>query len=279
MMLALALALGACTNLAAVREFAKTSAATADFAQVVRDYQASPHRQLVYQPEDKAAQLRELAEGRKQEARRLLDCQQIVVDYMNALGDLAADDLVSVDSEIDGLTKALEDAKVIGKADSNVSKETATAAAAIAKILTRAVLNGWRQGQVCEIVSEVDPHLQEALAGLTAVLDQDLRGSLENERTAIEKRFNTWSASARANGDEDGAPPISRVLLAERVLVIERMEQQLDRYLEVLAKIAAGHRDLVENRKSLTAKAVIAAIKEHSKDLQTLYKQIRILAN
>jgi DNA-directed RNA polymerase subunit F len=275
----LLLAFAACSNLAAVREFAKTSAATADFAQIVTDYQLSPQRQLVYQLDEATEHLRTIAETRKERAKRLLDCQKVVVDYMSALGDLAADELTSVDSEIDGLTKALEDAKVIGEADSRISKETASAAAAIAKVLARAALDGWRQGQVCKIVREVDPHLQVALTGMLEVLDKDLRGSLQNERVAIEKRFGAWAASAKANGDPDGAPPISRVLMAERVLAITRMQEQLDRYLDVLRKIASGHRGLVEHREALTTDKAIAVIRAHSKDLQTLYKQIRILAN
>jgi len=271
--------LAACTNLAAVREFAKTSASSADFAQVVTDYESSPERQLIYQQEGEANErLKALAERRKDQAPRLLDCQKIIVDYMDALGDLAADELTSVDSELDGLSKALEEAGFIGDADKVISKASASAAAAIAKVLIRVVQDGWRKGEVCKIVLEVNPHLQEALAGMKEVLDLDLRTSLQNERAAIEKRFGAWTASAKANGDPDGAPPVSRVLLAERVREIDRMEQLLDRYLTVLNIIANGHLDLAENIDSLTTEETIVAIERHSKDLRTLYKQILILA-
>jgi len=204
--------------------------------------------------------------------------QQVLVKYMSVLGDLAADKLPDVDSEVDGLSKALETAKFVGDGDKQIRKETATAAASIAKVLTRAILDGYRQHEVVKIVKETNQPLQIVVEGLKEVLDKDMRESLVNEEVAIRKPFKAWDAAARSGNDPDGAPPIARILLDERLEQLRGKQANLDAYIEVLTTIGEGHADLFKHVDTLDQKALKARLQDHSKQLQTLYKDIKELS-
>lgn len=270
-------ACGTRTNLAAVREFAKTSAATAHYEQVVSDYVNSPVRQKRYQPTSSTDQLDALVARRAEQGPILEATQQILVTYMSTLGDLAADQLPNVDSEIDSLSSALEKAKFIGDGDKQIGKETASAAASIAKVLIRASLDGWRRREVARIVKETNPALQNTIAGLKEILDQDMRDSLTNEALAVKSPFRAWIAAAESKGDPDGAPPVARILMDERLATVNAKEAVLDDYIKVLDTIAKGHDDLTNNIDSMSKSDLKDRLKGYSKDLQTLYKSFKKL--
>jgi hypothetical protein len=275
--LALTLA-SACANLDAIRRFAKTSAATADYPQVVADYTGSLTRVRAYEPEQMHAQLDQLIQRRKEQAPRLLAVQTVLVDYMNALGDIAADKLPDVDNEIAGIGKSLEGAKFIGDGDAQIGKETASAAASIAQVLIRTGLDLWRSCEVSRIVKEVDPHLQVVVAGLREILDKDLRASLDNEREAVRKPFQAWIAAATSANDPDGAPPVARVLLSERLELVDGRSARLDAYLQALDKIGKGHAELAANVDQLDADALKKRLEAYVADIQALRGAIETLA-
>jgi len=270
-----ALSLSGCAaDLDAVGRFARTSAATAEYQQVVKDYVDSPNRQRSYQPERFAQQLTDLAHRRAAQKPRLEAAQKVLVQYMKALGELADDHLPDVDDEIGDLGSALASAKFVGDGDAQVGKETATAATAIAKVLGRAVLDHYRQSAVVTIVRETDPHLQTLLAGLSEVLDKDLRSSLENEAVAVSKPFKAWIAASTSANDPDGAPPVARILMEERLEEIRARVNALDAYLRVLDTIGRGHADLRANVNKLTEEALAGRLKGYAKELQKLQRSI-----
>jgi hypothetical protein len=267
-----------CANLAAVREFAKTSAATADYKQVVSDYTNSPVRQRRYQPERFSGELDGVVQRRAAQGPLLEAAQQVLVKYMTVLGDVAADKLPDVDSEVDGLSKALETAKFVGDGDKQIDKATASAAASIAKVVASAILDGYRQGEVVKIIKQTNEPLQNVVAGLHEVLDKDMRESLANEEAAVRKPFGAWVAAASSGNDPDGAPPVARILNDERLDQLRVKQANLDAYIKVLDKIAQGHADLFRNVDTLDGKELIARLKGYSAELQTLYKGIKDLS-
>ncbi|MDP1823902.1 MAG: hypothetical protein Q8L48_11690 [Archangium sp.] len=260
-----------CANLGAVRKFAKTSAATADYEEVVADYVGSPRRLLRYQPEDQQDALKKSYETRKAQQPRLKAVQQVLVGYMDALGDLAADEVPGIDDEVDAFSKALDGAGFIGDGDQKVGKETATAATAIAKLLGRAILDGWRQAKLKKMVEEGDKPLQTAVAGLKGLLGKDLRASLENESVAVQKPFKAWTAAATSSNDPDGAPPVARILLDEHLEAVRARQRRLESYLQVLDAIAEGHAELVTNIERLDRDEVTKKLDGYTKNLKATY--------
>lgn len=263
-----------CANLQSVRDFAKISAATADYQQIVADYAMSPDRQKRYQPARSAPQLEAQAKARAEQKPKLEAAQTILVEYMNALGDLAADDLPKVDTQIDALGKALEKAKFVGDGDAAIGKETATAAGTIAKILIRAVLDHWRQKQTSRIVTEANDSVQIVTSGLREIVLKDFSASLDTEKETVRKYFEAPIAASTASGDADAVPALARILWLEHSDQIETRRVKLTAYADVLDKIGKGHEDLAQNVNRLKDKDLKERLRGYAKDLQALYKAI-----
>lgn len=269
------LLLQGCLNLQAVREFAKTSAATADYQQILADYVRSPDRQKRYQTESHTTQLDTLVKARAEQKAKLEGVQTVLVAYMSALGDLAANDLPNVDKEIGRLGKTLEKAKFVGEGDAGIKKETATAAGTIAKVLTRAVLDHWRKRKVRQIIKDTDDNVQTVVDGLREVVLKDFNLSLDIEAAAIQKYFQKPIADAMSRNEPDAVPPLARILLLERLDQVEMRRAKLIAYADVLSKIGKGHADLRKNVGKLDDKALTQRLKQYGEDLRTLYKTIQ----
>ena len=267
-----------CTNLEAVRSFAKLSASVANYQQVVSDYAESPIRQLRYQPDNQDSRLAAIADRRAEQKKQFIAVQTVIVNYMDSLGDLAGDEVATLDADIDNLTAALEKAKFVGDSDKQIGNETATAAATIAKQLSYAILNEWRKSKVKHLIRENDAAFQNVITGFTEILDKDVRDSFKNETIAVKKRFGSWKTAATAAGDPDGAPPIADIFMGERVATLKDKEAQLDAYILSLRTIKDGHHSLYLNADKLDKEELVAEIKKYTKDIQTLKKTIIQLA-
>lgn len=273
-LLASGILLVGCADLEAVRQFAKTSAATADYQAVIADYVASPERQKRYQPERAAEFLNAQFEERKKQRVKLEAAQKVLVEYMSALGDMAADDLPNVDPQIDALGKALEDAKFVGQADALIGKETATAAGSIAKVLVRVVLDHWRQAQTVRIIRDANDHVQTVVAGLREVVLKDFGTSLDIEDEVGRKYFGAPIAAASSRHQTDTVAPLARIMQLEYADKISERRAKLNAYAAVLEKIGKGHADLDANVDHLNDTALMARLKQYAKDLQVIYKAI-----
>lgn len=268
-----------CANLEAVRNFSKTSAATADYQQIISDYAEFPARDRRYKPESSAARLDALAKQRAEQKKKLEGAQTVLVQYMSALGDLAADKIPNVDSEIDGLGKSLEQAKFIGDGDAAISKETGAAAGTIAKILIRAALDHWRQRQVVKIVQDADPSVQIVVAGLHEIVSKDFTLSLDAEAEDVDAFFQESLAASRSLPDPEAVVPLVQILRQEHMDRIEARRSKVKAYAQVLEKIGKGHADLCQNVGKITDKDLQTRLKQYSKDLQVLYKAIQTLSH
>ncbi len=264
-----------CADLQAVRSFAKTSAATADYRQIVTDYVESPTRRKRYHPDRYAVQPAGTTTPRARQKTLLAGSQRVLAGYLNALGDLAADELPDVDSEIDGLAKALEKAGFAGDGDAAIRKETASAAGSIAKVLTRAVLDHWRQDRIQKIIRETDGNVQTVVAGLREIVLKDFNASLDIEAEAVRKYFESSIAAAKSRNDEEAVPPLARILMQEHLDRIRERRDRLSSYAEVLKKICTGHADLLANVDKLEDKALQERLEKFAADIRILYKAIK----
>ena len=264
-----AVSLSACTNLDAVRTFAKTSAVAVENREILADYARSSVVLARLAPADRSAELKTLAKERAKQRGRLSSVQRVLGHYFRTLGDLAASSLPSANSEIGALVTALEGAKgTVGA--SAISNETIDAAGSIAKVLTRLALDGWRQSKVAEIVREVDPSLQKVVAGLSEVVQKDFSASLDQEAEAIRGYFETALADAKSRGEEEATGRLARYLEAEALDGVEARRQKLAPYLEALGKVGKGHAELAANAGKLDGKTLVDQLEQLSKELGTL---------
>jgi cell fate (sporulation/competence/biofilm development) regulator YlbF (YheA/YmcA/DUF963 family) len=293
-----------CVDLSAVKRFAALSSSVTDNHRVVEDYVESPKRQRLYQPVSQHAALDAIAARRAKQQAQFTAVQSTLVGYMKALQDLASDEAISLDHDIDGLKTALENSKFIGEADQASNKETATAAATIVKILSTPGLDQWRKSEVKQLIRETNPAVQQAISGFVGILNVDLRQSLVNEQTAITKPFDGWKASSidlcvkaekmkeslekkdpptpaaelRKDCQRDAEPMAVEVLSQEHLAAFSNKEPALNAYIESLQTIATGHQYLYDHLDEIDKKIVVGELQRYSKTIQTLRKAIITLS-
>lgn len=172
--------LAGCVDLGAVRSFAKTSAATADYQQVPADYAASTVRRESFKPFT-AVFSTQVPLTRAADIRRFGKAQAVLVAYMNALGDLAADELPSVDPEMSKLADELKKANFLTFTNPRAQSKTLTAAGTIAASLIKIALDAKRQAELSRLIMASDTTIQVVVAGLADIVDKDFITSLQAE--------------------------------------------------------------------------------------------------
>ena len=81
------------------------------YSHLVSAYADTPARLKRYEPQSQWPVLDRQTTEREAQRERLLLRQKLIQEYMDALGQLAADDLVSYDNQLDALGNAVKNAK------------------------------------------------------------------------------------------------------------------------------------------------------------------------
>ena len=253
-----------CANLAAIREFASTSADSAAYTRLVTEYVESPTREKRYQPAKFHADLdRRLAE-RKGQQHQLLLRHRLIQEYMEALAQLAADDAVIYDKEIHALGKTAREAKFID------AKE-AEAFSGVTRLLLRAVADGWRRRQLSQLIEDSNRHFQTVVKSLKDIVERGFAGDAANEREAINRYYDTLVLESR---DKAGIASL-REWQELRLATVAAREEAIVAYVKILDKIGQGHQRLYEERKALSAKTLLAEMQGYSKDMKALFDIVR----
>lgn len=258
LLLVLVLAQG-CANLTAIREFAGISVESAEYTRFVTDYVESPARQKRYQPPSEHEPLDRIAMERHTQQDRLLVRHRLIVEYMDALGQLAADDAVRYDKELDALGRAAKEREFVD------AKET-DAFAAMVKLLVKGAADHWRQRQLRELIGTANEPFQVIVQSLRIIVERGFGGDLLNEKAAMERYYNSLIAHS---SDTAGI-----AALAEwrdlRLSAIEARAKAIESYGELLRKIARAHQSLYDGRNDLSREGLLREIRGYSKDLRTL---------
>lgn len=263
-LLALTIATASCANLAAIREFASTSADSAAYTKLVGEYLESPLRQKRYQPAARHPDLDRIAAERAAQGERLRLWHRLIEEYMEALGQLAADEAVVYDKEINALGKAATEAKFL-------SAQDADAFSAVTRTLLRLVADGWRRRQISRLIEETNQPFQAVVSALRTVVRQGFGSDAANERAAINKHYSDLVVQSR---DQAGIAALKE-WQELRISGVEDREKAIGAYGEILDRIAAAHQRLYNGRKDLPAKALLADMKGYSKEIRTLFEVVR----
>ncbi len=254
----------ACANLSAVRDFAAISARSAEYTALVSQYEGFPERQKRYVPSRLHTALDRETLTRTEQAERLLLRHALIEEYMDALGRLAADDLVDYDSEIDRLGKAVSDGRLVGERD-------ATAFGAVATVLFRAAADNWRRDRLVQLIAESNAPFQEVVGALKQVVDQGFAGDVVNEEIALQKHYQTLM---RESSDKAGIAALAE-WRDTRLSEVKARGGAVAAYSEVLARIAAGHQKLYDSRGELDREETLRQMRRYAKDLRRLYDTLR----
>jgi hypothetical protein len=260
-----------CVNLPEVRQFAAKSAEGAAFQRILDDYQGAPGRQERFVvPGDAAAAdarawLENNAAERKEQVRRAKLLLTAVCEYMQTLGALAGDELVSADQELGGLVDASVDKKWL-------PEDQAGAAKSLVDIIADTALSRYRQRQLSKVIERANTPLQAVLQHLQA-LDAQFEVSEKAAQEQMDGYYRFLEKSAART------EPVAALLVRDRHAqeddtAAARLEA-LATYTKTLQDIAAGHQKLFDHREHLDPAAVRASIADYARRIAKLVDQLK----
>src|SRR6266508_740250 len=253
----LVLVVSGCANLGAVRDFASTSSDAVQYSHLVSAYAGTPTRLKRYEPQSQWPELDRQTTEREGQRERLLLRQKLIQEYMDALGQLAADDLATYDNQLDTLGAAVKNAKF---ADQN----EAAAFSAVSKLLVSAVTDRWRQGKLVGLIEQTEAPFQTVMGAMVTIVEKDFGSDVANERVALDKYYTTLQ--------REGRDPAGLAALAEwremRDGQLRERESAISSYTTVLKTIAAGHHKLYESRHELSKPEIKAEIHTYTRRLK-----------
>jgi hypothetical protein len=249
--LALALAVSACVNLSAVRDYSATAGSVVSQTDVAAMWAGAADRlaQLPNQPEERIAKLR--AE-RAQVFKEITKVHALLGDYYLVVTALAADELVKVDTQAQGLADGL------AEIDSAFSAADKQAFVSVASLL-RLPLDAYRQRELRKFLLQTEQPVDRLLTSL-AKLNSIYAQSLQGEREIAEAPYRRFLAEA-------STPPATKLLLARNLGQISaRYDDYLgavDTYTKSIELVRARHQ------------AMIAATSDTGELLKTAVSQLR----
>ena len=253
-----------CVDLKAIQDFANISAESAEYTALVDNYVEFPNRQKRYQPADRHAQLDAMAQERMTRKTELLLRHEIVEEYMEALGQLAADEIVDQSEELSQLTTNLQ-----SQAGTNPAETEAFGK--IAGILTKAVSDGWRKSQLQNLIEQSNGPLQTILKSLKQIVVDGFGGDDQNEQFAIQSYYRTKIAQSN--------DPAGIAALMEwqelRVADLSNHTQTIQTYATLLDEVSEGHQKLFDERKDLANAQLLQQIQQSVKELKDLLDTIK----
>lgn len=233
MLLAASLTMAGCADLAGVREFASLSASITGSGEMSARWRDTQKRlDAIPQPGDFPLSV---TTGDRaavhQETEKMLG---VVTIYMETMGQLAADNLPSVDSQVAGLTKSLS-----ALPNTPITPQRVEAIGILGNLLALP-LDAYRQKQVRKLIEQADGPLQNILGGL-AQLAAIYRSDLNNERKAVRD----WAALQVTGSGTTSADFLSRRYLLDISRKYDDVESGIDAYIKALKLIATRHEALV----------------------------------
>jgi hypothetical protein len=260
---AILLGSGGCANLSGVREFTKISAETSNYRAITRDFVQTLERRKSYQsPVDP-----QIMEKRKLLRKRLDDAQQVLVDYMQALRALSANDLAVYNQQLSCLAKSIGKADLADRVDVSQYK-------AVVNIISRLFTDLYRQNLLKEIIPGVEPYIQKVISELRKIIAEYYLHSLRNERRTMDSFFGDISASGDAKG-VTGLGQLASFVKEELVVNLQGKEYAAGKYIEVLAKISEGHKKMAENISAISSKELRDQLLGYKAEIEGLYKAMK----
>ena len=253
-----------CANLSSIQEFASISAQSAEYTRLVDQYVESPARQKRFQPAAQNDRLDQMTRQRAAQKDRLLLRHALIAEYMNALGKLAADEVVDFDNGIEGLERAVVENKFVNEKD-------ADAFTSVSSILLRATADSWRKKELQKLITDSNGPFQEVVGALKRIVGQEFSGDMENEKLAMRNYYETLIHSS---SDKAGIAALQE-WKDTRLTEADVRAQSDSNYAQVLSKIALGHQQLYDKRDDLGSQELIRQLKQYSNDLRQLVNAIK----
>jgi hypothetical protein len=272
--LASSFCLGGCVNLKAVHDFSTASVAgLKNFEEI--DYTFLDH--CMDRCEEEAIS--------KFEIQRSLECPcdlyikadsvtqlmfQQITGYFEALGALAQPGLTTYNT---GAFVSSLTAEQMGpiKIDDNL----AASYTALSNILLSATSGTVRKSKLAAYIEEANQPLQVVLEAIQGIIHTNLKGELRFKKERLYGFYMDMKMKNTLLSDYERARAATEYYQALRE--IQQKEKQMDLFVAALAKIAAGHQTLYDNRNKLTVNDLALSMLSYSAQVETLVSEFNKL--
>lgn len=202
---------------------------------------------------------------------------QVILDYLGALGKLADNNLTNYDPQLDNIRTSLQS---LPELNTNEKIEAINAGSAIAKFLLRASTDGYRREKLKLAVTTVNTPLRRLVTALDkSVKQRYIKGLLEDEQVAVDNYYKNYLEDVlTAPLTESVSAQVDTVTEQDRDWrntnkTIQAKKVLANGYLKLLNKIAYDHNELnkmyVKGEEPSSAQ-VKQMVDEYSKQLKSL---------
>lgn len=265
--LGISLILSGCTTPEAVRQFTALAAdASARIPIVFRDLSAScVRKELADRPteeiEDVGEKISATCKPFTEDETRLMGALEVLTGYMNALNQLASDEVVSYDKEIDGFASSVQSA-------GNFNENQVSAVKGLAKFLADAAASGYQRKKLVSSIKSADKDVTTLCKFLGDTIGIDYVRVLNVEQDSVRTRYKNaiLADSAGARGSN--------------VLIQDRWRHELQKFADkkrgaedaqkLLSDISEAHRLLAAQADRWSAKELYKDLTPYSASIQAL---------
>jgi hypothetical protein len=261
-----------CTPPNAVRQFTAVARdAAAAFPPLVKDLSESCiRRQLAERPVDEIADVGDQARA---ECKNLSDLEprltgtvNVLVNYLNALNQLASDDIVTYDKQVDAFSSSLQSAGAF-------QETQVKAVGGLAKFLANAAASGYQRKKIIETLKGADADVSAVCDGLGRIVGEDYVRVLQNEQNALRSRYRD---AIQADPTKSSSTALILQDYWRRDLSTLDQKRSAARDLkEILGKIRDGHKALAAQANHWTARDVIQAVEPYTGAIKSLVADYR----
>ncbi len=185
----------------------------------------------------------------KPAAARARDANKLVTYYMEAIGKLASDDIVSFDDELDRIQDSLNGLSIPTKNGNSITlpNNAVNTGTSIAKFIFGWAVNKSREGTLREAITCTNMPLQTYTDGLELTFQGGYtNGVLEQELSRINSYYDYYATILRA---EEGSDKDFRAIQSESFNAIEPVLQRRNAaltYIAIIDRTSNAHAELAK---------------------------------
>lgn len=263
-LLSAALLATGCADLAGVREFASLSASITDSAAVSMRWRDTESR-LKSLPREGDRPITITTGDRSKVHEETEKILRAVTAYMEVMGQLASDELPSVEPQVASLGSALN-----ALPGTPIKQQQVQAFSTVVSLISKP-LDAYRHLKVRELIRDAHDPLEKLLAGL-AELGAIYQDDLARERKVVAD----WVNVQVAGGGRTASDFLARRYVADLERKYDEIDQGIKDYVKALQLISTKHERLINGLSTEeTIKRTLAELKRTRKDLIEARESIR----
>lgn len=266
----LILLLGSCgnNNFKNIEEFGLTSAVIKESsANMANDIYQSCLRQKRYLTDKRFSDSVGIPEREEREkdcdknqsdAQTVTDVNEVLIDYMVALGKLASNDAVSFEKNLDALENSLKNFNNTLGATAGLKEDQVNAGLKIARFIFNSLTTQFRQENLNQAILCTNQPVQDYIPGLVSIVQEFyVNGILRSEGVNLDSYYRKYAPTPEEQSQLLALFTIEQNYIKD-VDALKERKQAAYAYIEILEKTATTHQKLTDelNQPAKTEKEI-----------------------